>query len=234
MASGMRLIPALFVVLWATGFIGARYAMPWAEPFSFLAVRFVLAFAILGRSSRFSWAPRRIDAPRHRAWRRVAGVLMHGVYLGGVFWAIHHGMPAGLVGADRRPAAADHRGARRQPARRKHPAAPLGRAGGRASPASSSCWRRSSATIGGGVTLADAGGVVRRRRRHERRHDLAEALRDRQQPAGRHLLAICRRRGGDGRAVARLRDARSSRSTANWSSPWPGWCWCCRSARSCC
>ena len=42
-----RLVPALFVVLWATGFIGARYAMPWAEPFTFLAVRFVLAFALL-------------------------------------------------------------------------------------------------------------------------------------------------------------------------------------------
>ena len=40
----VRVIPALFVALWATGFIGARYAMPWAEPFAFLAVRFALAF----------------------------------------------------------------------------------------------------------------------------------------------------------------------------------------------
>jgi len=38
-----RFIPATFVVLWATGFIGARYAMPWAEPFTFLGTRFVIA-----------------------------------------------------------------------------------------------------------------------------------------------------------------------------------------------
>src|SRR5690606_31376820 len=41
------LVPPLFVLLWATGFIGARYAMPWAEPFGFLAARFAIAFAIL-------------------------------------------------------------------------------------------------------------------------------------------------------------------------------------------
>ena len=58
-----------------------------------------------------------------------AGVLMHGVYLGGVFWAIHSGMPAGLSALDRRAAAADHGGAGRQIARRGHPAAPLGRPG---------------------------------------------------------------------------------------------------------
>jgi drug/metabolite transporter (DMT)-like permease len=42
-----RFAPAVFVVLWATGFIGARYAMPWSEPFSFLAVRFAIAFVLL-------------------------------------------------------------------------------------------------------------------------------------------------------------------------------------------
>ena len=47
MHSIKRLIPAPFVVLWATGFIGARYAMPWAEPFTFLAARFVLASVLL-------------------------------------------------------------------------------------------------------------------------------------------------------------------------------------------
>ena len=89
-----QLIPALFVLLWATGFIGARYAMPWAEPFTFLAVRFALAFAILGGaavllgSARLGW--------RDRLMAGVAGMLMHGVYLGGVFWAIAHGLPAGL------------------------------------------------------------------------------------------------------------------------------------------
>lgn len=94
MISARRLIPALFVLLWATGFIGARYAMPWAEPFSFLAARFILAFAILAaaallfRARRLRW-PDMLHAG-------VAGALMHGVYLGGVFWAIHRGLPAGL------------------------------------------------------------------------------------------------------------------------------------------
>ncbi|WP_296744823.1 DMT family transporter [Mesorhizobium sp.] len=94
MQSVKRFIPATFVVLWATGFIGARYAMPWAEPFTFLAIRFVLA-AILFAGLTVLLGSRR--ATREEALHAVvAGVLMHGVYLGAVFWAIHRGMPAGL------------------------------------------------------------------------------------------------------------------------------------------
>lgn len=94
MHSIKRFIPASFVVLWATGFIGARYAMPWAEPFTFLAIRFVLA-AILFAGLTVLLGSRR--ASRGEALHAtVAGVLMHGIYLGGVFWAIHRGMPAGL------------------------------------------------------------------------------------------------------------------------------------------
>lgn len=94
MSSAVRFIPALFVLLWATGFIGARYAMPWSEPFSFLAARFVLAFAVLAllvavlRSKRVGG--------RQAAHAAFAGALIHGVYLGCVFWAIRNGMPAGL------------------------------------------------------------------------------------------------------------------------------------------
>lgn len=91
----LKLAPALFVFLWASGFIGARYAMPWAEPFSFLAARFFIALSILwvillatGRTFRWS-----ADAMFHSA---LTGILLHGVYLGGVFWAIDRGMPAGL------------------------------------------------------------------------------------------------------------------------------------------
>jgi len=94
MTSATRLIPALFVFLWATGFIGARYAMPWAEPFSFLAVRFILAFAILAVAAVLLGAKRL--GRRDVLHAGMAGVLMHGVYLGGVFWAIHRGLPAGL------------------------------------------------------------------------------------------------------------------------------------------
>ena len=94
MHSLKRFIPASFVVLWATGFIGARYAMPWAEPFTFLAVRFVLAAILLGVLTVMLGSK---GATRAEALHAMgAGVLMHGVYLGAVFWAIHRGMPAGF------------------------------------------------------------------------------------------------------------------------------------------
>lgn len=94
MSRAASFIPVLFVLLWATGFIGARYAMPWSEPFSFLAVRFVLAAVVLAlimlvmRSKKLP--------PRKAAHAAFAGALIHGVYLGGVFWSIRHGLPAGL------------------------------------------------------------------------------------------------------------------------------------------
>jgi len=90
-----RLAPGLFVVLWATGFVGARYAMPWAEPFTFLALRFSVAFllfVLLAFTVGAKWA-----GGRGALNAVIAGFLMQGVYLGGVFWAIHRGMPAGLA-----------------------------------------------------------------------------------------------------------------------------------------
>ncbi|BCH22676.1 DMT family transporter [Mesorhizobium sp. L-8-3] len=89
-----RAIPPLFVVLWATGFIGARYAMPWAEPFTFLAARFVIAAMLLALLLIAMRA--RPTGRRGALHAMIAGALMHGVYLGGVFWAIHGGMPAGI------------------------------------------------------------------------------------------------------------------------------------------
>ncbi|MEP9373022.1 DMT family transporter [Mesorhizobium sp. KR1-2] len=90
-----RLVPATFVLLWSTGFIGARYAMPWAEPFTFLGVRFVLAFLLLGLVAMLIGVRR--ASRRVALHSAIAGALMHGVYLGGVFWAIHRGLPAGLA-----------------------------------------------------------------------------------------------------------------------------------------
>jgi drug/metabolite transporter (DMT)-like permease len=89
-----RLFPALFVVLWATGFIGARYAMPYMEPFLFLTVRFAIAGAILGlwvMLAGNNWPSR--QGALHAV---IAGCLIHGAYLGAVFWAIHKGLPAGM------------------------------------------------------------------------------------------------------------------------------------------
>jgi len=94
MSEARRFVPALFVLLWATGFIGARYAMPWAEPFAFLAGRFALAFLILAGlivALRGKW-----PTGKQAMHAIIAGVLTHGLYLGGVFWSIHNGLPAGI------------------------------------------------------------------------------------------------------------------------------------------
>jgi drug/metabolite transporter (DMT)-like permease len=86
--------PVLFVLLWSTGFIGARYGLPYIEPLTFLAVRmaFVVlimtAIAIIGRA--------RVPNAREVQHALVAGSLVHGLYLGGVFTAISQGIPAGI------------------------------------------------------------------------------------------------------------------------------------------
>lgn len=94
MKSLSRFVPALFVLLWATGFIGAGYAMPHAEPFAFLVVRFALS-ALLLLVIIWWWQAKSLS-PKSALHAAIAGTMIHGVYLGGVFWAIDHGMPAGL------------------------------------------------------------------------------------------------------------------------------------------
>lgn len=90
-----RFVAPLFVLLWATGFIGARLAMPWAEPFTFLAVRFWLAAALFVALAML--LKRKGLTAREAMHATIAGMLLHGLYLGGVFWAIGEGMPAGLT-----------------------------------------------------------------------------------------------------------------------------------------
>ena len=88
-------IPALFVLLWSTGFIGARLGLPYAEPLTFLTLRYGMAAALLllvSLAMRAPW-PRRLSEIGHFA---VAGLLVHGVYLGGVFVAISMGVEAGV------------------------------------------------------------------------------------------------------------------------------------------
>lgn len=92
----LRLMPGLFVFLWSTGFIGARLGMPHAEPMTFLALRFALTALLLlvaALALRATWPVRPVDW----AHLAVAGFLMHGVYLGGVFLAIRLGLEAGLT-----------------------------------------------------------------------------------------------------------------------------------------
>jgi drug/metabolite transporter (DMT)-like permease len=87
--------PGLFIVLWSSGFIGAKFGLPYAGPLTFLTIRMLVVVALLavivalGRLARPSGA-----VIGHNV---VAGLLVHGCYLGGVFTAIDRGLPTGLV-----------------------------------------------------------------------------------------------------------------------------------------
>ncbi len=90
----MRIAPVLFVLLWSTGFIGSRLGAPYAEPFTFLTLRFAVVLALL-------WPVAILTGTAARNWREransiVTGLMIHGGYLGGVFWSIRHGMPPGV------------------------------------------------------------------------------------------------------------------------------------------
>jgi drug/metabolite transporter (DMT)-like permease len=88
--------PALFVFLWSTGFVGARMGTPYAEPFTFLAIRMgfaTLLLLLLCLAQRAPW-PATPGAAGHIA---VAGLLVHGAYLGSVFYAVALQVPLGQV-----------------------------------------------------------------------------------------------------------------------------------------
>jgi drug/metabolite transporter (DMT)-like permease len=90
-----RFIPFIFVLLWSTGFVGAKFGLPYAEPFTLLMWRMVfvvplfLILIVVLRRPKISLFDASIQA--------LVGVLIHGVYLGGVFAAIDANMPAGLT-----------------------------------------------------------------------------------------------------------------------------------------
>jgi drug/metabolite transporter (DMT)-like permease len=89
------MIPFIFVFLWSTGFIGAKFALGYIEPFTLLLIRMLLTLAIL-----LVWAIFRV-----KQWPSInqikhqigVGMLIHGAYLGGVFAAIKLGLPAGIT-----------------------------------------------------------------------------------------------------------------------------------------
>ncbi len=98
--TGKRLIlinsaPFIFVFLWSTGFIAAKYALPFIEPFYLLFIRMTLTIAVFLLLCVLLRV-RRLSA-RQAGHQMVTGFLVHGIYLGGVFAAIKWGMPAGVT-----------------------------------------------------------------------------------------------------------------------------------------
>ncbi|MBL8708115.1 MAG: DMT family transporter [Rhodospirillaceae bacterium] len=92
----LRAVPVLFVLLWATGFLVAKFAIPYAPPFTILVIRFALAAAMMlaiGLLFGARW-PKSLAEIGHIA---VTGVLLQAVYLGGCYAAIYAGLSAGVV-----------------------------------------------------------------------------------------------------------------------------------------
>lgn len=86
--------PVIFVLLWSTGFIGSKLGAPYIDPMVFLTVRFFSVLPILLVLALFltkAWPV----TPMAILHCIVTGMLVHGIYLGGIFWAIKQGMPAG-------------------------------------------------------------------------------------------------------------------------------------------
>ena len=94
-SSRLRFLPAIFIFIWASGYVVAKYGLPYAEPLTFLCLRYlgvILFMGVLAVTMRAPW-------PARSAWPHiaVAGVLMQAGYLGGVWCAVKLGMPAGLA-----------------------------------------------------------------------------------------------------------------------------------------
>jgi drug/metabolite transporter (DMT)-like permease len=91
----LRAMPGVFVIIWATGYVVARFGMPHAPPLSFLAVRYALSifcFLLWIMWAKAVW-PREREQWLHLA---ITGLLMHAGYLGGVWMAVKAGIGAGL------------------------------------------------------------------------------------------------------------------------------------------
>ena len=91
-----RFAPALFVLLWSTGFVGAKYGLPYADPFVFLSVRILLAAALLFALAKLMKMPIRIGSTAV-VRSGLIGFFLHACYLGGVFYSIAQGLPAGVA-----------------------------------------------------------------------------------------------------------------------------------------
>ncbi|HTD02432.1 DMT family transporter [Undibacterium sp.] len=91
----IHLAPYVFILIWASGYVVAKYGLPYAQPLTFLSLRYagvLLFMGILAITMRAPW-------PARRAWPHIAiaGILMQACYLGGVWSAVKLGMPAGVA-----------------------------------------------------------------------------------------------------------------------------------------
>ena len=92
----VRAAPGLFVFLWSTGYVGARFGLPFAEPLTLTALRFAIVVALLALIVRV--LGRRLPrAPRMWAHLAVSGVLIHAGFIGGIFVAIDRGIDIGIA-----------------------------------------------------------------------------------------------------------------------------------------
>ena len=91
-----RFAPGLFVLLWSTGFVGAKYGLPYADPFIFLSIRILIATALLLLLARFMRMPIRIGTSAVLR-SSLIGFFLHACYMGGVFYSISRGLPAGVA-----------------------------------------------------------------------------------------------------------------------------------------
>ncbi len=86
-------MPFVFVLIWSTGFVVAKFGLPYAPPLTFLLLRFIGVLVVLLPVVLIMKAPWPVGRIRHIA---LAGMLVQAGYLGGVWCAIKLGMPAGL------------------------------------------------------------------------------------------------------------------------------------------
>jgi drug/metabolite transporter (DMT)-like permease len=91
-----KVAPLLFVLLWSTGFVGAKYGLPYADPFIFLAIRVLIAAVILFAIASVLKSPILIGSKAITS-SFVIGFFLHACYLGGVFYSISRGLPAGVA-----------------------------------------------------------------------------------------------------------------------------------------
>jgi drug/metabolite transporter (DMT)-like permease len=98
MKSLMRFAPIVFVLLWSTGFVGAKYILPFAEPFVFLTIRYAVATVLLVVIAKAIGES--LSLTRDQVWQSISvGVFLQVIYIGGVFYAVHLGVPAGITSA---------------------------------------------------------------------------------------------------------------------------------------